>query len=61
MKDIEDLIRAEVANGKYFVIYQMLGQFGDRIPKDVQEEMAKEAIKEGELSDRIKAKVKIRL
>jgi hypothetical protein len=43
MKEIEKIIKIEVLLGKQFMIFQLLGQFGDRLSKDVQDEMRYEA------------------
>lgn len=43
MEEIENLIKAKIALARENMIFQLLGQFGNRIPEDVQEEMRKEA------------------
>ena len=39
MTNIEKLIQIEIAKGKENVLYQVLGHFGDRLPKDVAKEI----------------------
>ncbi len=57
MNEIENLIKAEIALARENMIFQLLGQFGDRLPKDVQDEMRKEA----EFESRTRKKLKNRV
>lgn len=56
-KSIENLIQVEIASSRESMIFQLLGKFGDRIPKDVQAEMREEA----ELENRVQKKLKKRV
>ena len=56
-KEIENLILSEIASSRENLIFQLLGQFGDRLPKDVQKEMRLEA----ELEKRVQLKLRIRV
>ena len=57
MNEIQNLINAEIALARENIIFQLLGQFGDRLPKDVQDEMRKEA----EFENRTRKKLKKRV
>jgi len=61
MKEIENLIDAEVSRNRENLIYQLLGQFGDRLPKDVQTEMREQAKQERKQLDKLTNKVVKRL
>ena len=60
-KEIETLIEAEVSRNRSSLIYQLLGHFGDRLPKDVQTEMREQAEKESKQVDKMANKVVKRL
>lgn len=61
IKEIETLIDAEVSRNRSSLIYQLLGSFGDRLPKDVQAEMREQAEKEYKQVDKMTNKVVKRL
>ena len=49
MKEIEFLINREKAKSKSNLLYQLLGKFGDNLPKEIQDDirlMAEQEIKE---------------
>lgn len=56
-KEIENLIQAEIASSRENLIFQLLGQFGDRLSKDVQKEMRAEAELERRVQDKLKKRV----
>lgn len=60
-KEIETLIDAEISRNRSNLIYQLIGHFGDRIPKDVQTEMREQAEKESKQVDKMTNKVVKRL
>ena len=43
MKIFDSLIEQQNALAKECIIYNLLDKFGDRLPKDIQEEMIEEA------------------
>jgi hypothetical protein len=57
MNEIENLIKAEIALARENMIFQLLGQFGDRLPKDVQNEMREEAEFESRTRKKLKKRV----
>lgn len=57
MKHFQLLIDAEVASGKVNLIYQLLGKFGDKLPKDIQDELYKLAEEEESKANSKKKKV----
>jgi len=60
-KEIEILIESEVSRSRQNLIYQLIGHFGDRLPKEVQTEMREQAEKEGKQVDKMTNKVVKRL
>ena len=61
IKEIEILIDAEVSRNRSSLIYQLLGHFGDRLPKDVQTEMREQAENEFKQVSKMHNKVVKRL
>ena len=61
IKEIEILIDAEVSRNRSSLIYQLLGHFGDRLPKEVQSEMREQAEQEGKQVDKMTNKAVKRL
>lgn len=57
MREIENLVKAEIALARENMIFQLIGQFGDRLPKDVKVEMRKEAEFESLKRKRLKKRV----
>jgi hypothetical protein len=56
-KEIENLINAEVSRSRENLVYQLIGHFGDRLPKDVQTEMREQAVQERKQLDKMTNKV----
>jgi len=46
MKEIKKIIDSKISAAKENLLYQLLGQFGDRLPSDVQVEIRKMATSE---------------
>jgi len=61
IKEIEILVDAEVSRNRSSLIYQLIGHFGDRLPKDVQAEMRVQAEKESEQVSKMTNKLVKRL
>ena len=59
--EIGTLIDAEISRNRSSLIYQLIGHFGDRLPKDVQTEMREQAEKESKQVDKMTNKVVKRL
>ncbi|MFZ1389463.1 MAG: hypothetical protein WAS34_18925 [Thiolinea sp.] len=49
MKEIEMLIKRESAMAKQNLLYQLLGKFGDTLPKEIEESIRTMAEEEGEI------------
>ncbi len=62
IQEIKALIDAEVSRNRSTLIYELLGHFGDRLPKDVQAEMREKAEKEskqfGEMTNKVIKRLK---
>jgi len=39
MKAIDALIKAEIAKRKQNLLFELLGKYGDKLPKDIQDDM----------------------
>lgn len=57
IKEIETLVDAEISRNRSSLIYQLIGHFGDRLPKDVQTEMREQAEMEMKQFDKMTNKV----
>ena len=57
IKDIEALINAQVSRSRASLIYELLVDFHDRLPKDVLFEMQEQAKKECEQMEKMFNKV----
>ena len=57
MNNINDLIKAEIALARENMIFELLGEFGDRLPKDVQNEMRKKAESESQTQKKLEKRV----
>ena len=57
MNNINDLIKAEIALARENMIFELLGEFGDRLPKDVQNEMRKKAESESQTQKKMEKRV----
>ena len=57
MKEIENLIKVEIALARETMIFQLLGEFGDRLSRDVQKEMREQAEKENKTAKMLKKRV----
>jgi|LakMenEpi02Jun12_1017388.scaffolds.fasta_scaffold02914_1 hypothetical protein len=61
MKEIELLIRRENALSKQNLLYQLLGKFGDDLPKQIQDAVRLMAEEEGREYNKLGTKVAERL
>jgi hypothetical protein len=61
MKEIELLIKRENALFKLNLLYQLLGKFGDDLPKKVQDDIRLMAENEGKVYDELGTKVAKRM
>jgi len=61
MKEIELLIKRENALSKLNLLYQLLGKFGDDLPKKVQDDIRLMAENEGKLYNKLGTQVTKRM
>jgi hypothetical protein len=61
MKEIELLIKRETALSKQNLLYQLLGKFGDELPKQIQDAVRLMAEEEGREYNKLGTKVAERM
>lgn len=52
------ILKREKANNESFVLYMLLGEYGDRLPKDIQEDMRNKANDAHKLAAKLTKKLK---
>jgi len=57
MNGIENLLKSEIVLARQNMILQLLDKFGDRLPKDIQNEMRKEAKFESRVRRKLEKRV----